>query len=302
MTDESTFEVVIIGGSYAGLSAAMALGRSIRKVLVIDSGKPCNAPTPHSHNFLTQDGIPPSGISALARQQVTAYPTISMMADVVVRGEKSNDGFKLRLQSGQSVNAAKLVFATGIKDKLPDIPGFAECWGISVIHCPYCHGYEYRGRKTALLANGEVAMHYALLVGNLTRDLVILTNGAPQFTEDQLSKLRQHNITIISNAVASLGHNGGYMRNVNFQDGSQIACDALYFRPPFDQHSHIPEQLGCLLTEQGHLQVDAFQKTTVDGVYACGDNASPMRSVANAVAAGNMAGASINKELAFEKF
>lgn len=296
------FDVIIIGGSFAGLSAAMALGRSLRNVLVIDSGKPCNAQTPHSHNFLTQDGNTPAEISTLARQQVSAYESVSFMTDTAVAAEKTSDGFIVRLQSGREASARKLILATGITDQLPEIPGFSECWGISVIHCPYCHGYEYRRKKTAVLANGEGAMHYAMLVGNLTKDLQIFTNGKPEFTEEQLAKLQKHNIRIEDSPIVEIEHFNGHLKNVILKGRKKLSFDALYFRPPFKQHTVIPERLGVELTEQGYIKVDAMQKTTVDGVYACGDNSSMMRSVANAVATGNMAGAAINRELATLEF
>ncbi|MBT1704091.1 NAD(P)/FAD-dependent oxidoreductase [Chryseosolibacter indicus] len=299
---KDTWDVVIIGGSYAGLSAAMALGRSLRKVLVVDSGMPCNAQTPHSHNFLTQDGKTPFEISTTARQQVAAYNTVQILNDLVVKADKTAQGFDVALQSGTQVGAKKLIFATGIRDQLLNIPGFSSCWGISVVHCPYCHGYEYHGKKTAILANGEGAMHYALLVGHLTKQLQILTNGKPEFTEEQMAKLRKHNIPINDSAIIEIEHERGYLKNVIMSGGNKIQVDALYFRPPFKQHTDIPKLLGCEFTEHGYIKVDTFQKTTVDGVYACGDNSSMMRSVANAVSTGNFAGASLNKELAMEQF
>jgi thioredoxin reductase len=299
---EKNFDVIIVGGSYAGLSAAMALGRSLRRVLVVDSGRPCNAQTPHSHNFLTQDGKTPAEIAALARQQVSAYSTVTLINDIAIDAAKTLDGFIVRLQSGESSSSKKLVLATGIKDQLPDIPGFSACWGISAVHCPYCHGYEFKGQKTAILSNGENAMHYAMLVGNLTKDLHIFTNGKPEFTNDQFSQLRKHNVTVNELPVVEIEHQNGHLTNVVLKNGDKHTFDALYFRPPFTQHSNIPESLGAELTEQGYLKVDAMQKTTVEGLFACGDNSSTMRSVANAVSAGNTAGAVVNRELSMERF
>lgn len=295
-------DVIIIGGSYAGLSAAMSLGRSLRNVLVIDSGKPCNAPTPHSHNFLTQDGSSPAEINRVARKQVEQYKTVSFLDDLAVNGIRTTSGFEITSKSGETFNSKKLVFATGIKDQLPDIKGIKECWGKTVIHCPYCHGYEFHGQKTAILSNGENAIHYAQLVGNLTKELTILSNGKSDLTEEQLSKLRKHNIEVIENDVTEIIHNSGSVQHIALKDGSKLSFNAVYFRPPFIQHSDIPMALGCELTEQGHIKVDAMQKTTVDGVYACGDNSSPMRAVANAVSTGNFAGAVINKDLVAEVF
>src|SRR5690606_25607991 len=154
-------DVVIIGGSYAGLSAAMALGRSMREVLVIDSGKPCNAQTPHSHNFLTQDGRTPYEIAAIGRDQLSAYPSVKIVNDIATSGRRTDSGFAIDLASGETVSARKLIFTTGVRDQLPTIPGVDECWGISVIHCPYCHGYEYWRQQTSVLADGELPMQSA---------------------------------------------------------------------------------------------------------------------------------------------
>ncbi len=302
MSDKTDFEVIIVGGSYAGLSAAMALGRSLRNTLIIDANKPCNRQTPHSHNFLTQDGKTPSEISQVAREQVARYPSIQFYEGFATAGQQTEDGFSIQTEAGDSFTAKKLIFATGIADLMPDIPGFSDCWGISVIHCPYCHGYEYHGKKTAILANGERAFHLASLVNNLTDDLSLLTAGEADFTPEQRQKLAQHNIQIFESPVNSIKHEQGMLREVILQDGNQLAFDAVYASIPFQQHSDIPVSLGCAITEAGYLQVDEWQKTTVDGVLACGDNSTPFRSVAQAVASGNFAGAFLNMELTNESF
>jgi thioredoxin reductase len=181
MKENKDFEVIIIGGSYAGLSAAMSLGRSQRRVLVIDSGLPCNRQTPHSHNFLTQDGERPDVIAAKAKEQLKKYSTVTFLDGLAVSGKKIENGFAIITQAGEEFTTRKLVFASGIKDKMPAIKGFAECWGISVVHCPYCHGYELRHQKTGLLANGKKAVHLASLINNLTDNLTILISGKADF-------------------------------------------------------------------------------------------------------------------------
>ena len=302
MTARNHFDVIIIGGSYAGLSAAMALGRSLRNLLVIDSGLPCNRQTPHSHNFLTQDGERPAAIAAKAKEQVLQYPTVTFLEGLAVSGKKEDNSFTIILQSGETYSARKLLFATGLRDLFPPIKGLAECWGISVIHCPYCHGYEARGLKTGILANGERAFHLASLVRNLTDSVTLLTAGKPEFSLEQISKLKNRNIPIIETGVTEVIHNNGQVKELVFKDGSGEPFEAVYAAIPFEQHSDIPEALGCELTEQGYLKVDMLQKTTVAGVFACGDNTSMMRSVAAAVAGGNLAGAAINREITEEDF
>ncbi|WP_405398932.1 NAD(P)/FAD-dependent oxidoreductase [Maribacter sp. Asnod2-G09] len=302
MQATNNFDVIIVGGSYAGLAAAMSLGRSLRKVLVIDSGKPCNRQTPHSHNFLTQDGKTPSEISAIAKSQVLAYETVSFIDDKAVGGSKNENGFSVSTLTGATYTAKKVVFATGIKDIMPNIKGFAECWGISVVHCPYCHGYEIRNKKTGIIANGERAYHLAPMVNNLTKDIRMLTNELASFSSEQLSKLKDNNIDVVEKKITEVEHENGYVNNIVFEDGSKEKYDALYAALPFIQHSDIPDALGCELNEEGYIQVDGMYKTTIEGVFACGDNSIKMRSLANSVASGTMVGAIINMELVKEQF
>ncbi len=298
----NNFDVIIIGGSYAGLSAAMSLGRSLKKVLVIDSGKPCNATTPHSHNFLTQDGATPAAIAAIGKQQVMQYATVQFYEGLAVLGKAVADGFEITTQSGNIFTAKKLIFATGIKDLLPEIEGLAACWGKTVIHCPYCHGYEFKDKKTGIVANGEMAFHLATLVSNLSKQITIFTNGEVNFTSEQLEKLQQHQIPVITTPVKSVQHNNGNITAVQLADDTTITLDALYARLPFEQHCPIPQNLGCAVNQQGYIQVDNMQQTNIPGIYACGDNCTPMRSVANAVATGNFTGAAVNATLTASNF
>ena len=299
---QSIYDVVIIGGSYSGLSAALALGRSLRSVLIVDGGTPCNWQTPHSHNFITQDGEKPLVIAQKAKEQVLNYKNVHFIEDFALIGKKTASGFEISTERGKTFCARKLLFATGIKDSMPDIDGFSECWGISAIHCPYCHGYEFRGEKTAIMANGDDAFHLASLVHNLTDELCILTQGTPDFTDDQHHKLKTHNINIIEAPVQKVAHTNGKLNRVVLEDGTSLELKAMYARLPFEQHSSIPLKLGCSLTETGYLEVDQFQKTGVPGIYACGDNTSRMRSVSYAVATGSIAGAMLNHELTQEDF
>lgn len=302
MTAIKKFDVIIIGGSYAGLSAAMALGRSLRNVLIIDGGQPCNKQTPHSHNFLTQDGKTPHEIATLAKEQVEKYDTIQFYNGFATTGTKTETGFEITTDTNDKFTAVKLIFATGIKDTMPEIKGFSECWGISVIHCPYCHGYEYRNQNTAIIANGARAFHLASMVSNLTKNVTLLTNGKADFDAEQIQKLKKHKIQIIETKISELEHKEGHIENIVFSDNTKLKFTAAYAAIPFIQHSNIPEKLGCELTEQGYIKVDDFKKTTVEGIYACGDNAAMMRSVANAVYSGNVAGAIVNGALVQEQF
>ena len=300
MEENDNYEVVIVGGSYAGLSAAMTLGRAIRRVLLIDSGKPCNIQTPHAHNFLTQDGNTPAAISASGKSQVMAYPTVQFLNDQVTVVHGVDNNFQLSTLGGKEVSTKKIIFATGIKDLMPDITGFADCWGISVIHCPYCHGYEYKGENTGILINGDSAIEFGLLVKNWTDRLTIFTNGRSTINQAHLTQLNAMEITVIEKKLRTIEHQDGYLANIIFDDGESQSLNALYARLPFEQHCQIPAKLGCVYNDLGYIRVDQFQKTSVPGIYAAGDNTSQLRSISSAVAAGSAAGAFINKELITE--
>ena len=302
MNENQNYEVIIIGGSYSGLSAGMALGRSLRKTLIIDSGKPCNIQTSHSHNFITQDGKTPKEISSSARAQVEKYNSIKFYSGIAISGARKGNGFEVRTDSGDVFQAKKLVFATGVRDIMPAIKGFAECWGISVIHCPYCHGYEVRNEKTGILGNGEIIFEFSKMINHWTKDLTLFTNGKSVLTNEQTDKLKKHNIKIFETEIDVFEQSNGQIENVVFKDRSKISMKVIYAKIPFEQHCDIPKQLGCELNEQGLIKIDAFQKTTVPGVFACGDNSFMMRSVANAVAMGTLAGAMVNKEIIDEEF
>lgn len=218
--DENGFDVIVVGGSYAGLSAAMALGRSLKTVLIIDSGAPCNRYTPHSHNFITQDGEAPAAIAKKALEQVLAYDTVKFISGLAVEGRQIPDGFEIETQTGDIYSSRKLIFATGIRDLLPPIEGFEACWGKSLIHCPYCHGYEFKERNTAILANGEKAFHLASLVRNLTNEITIVTGGPADFPEGQRAQLKAHSINILEKKVETIEHQDGQLRALIFDDGS----------------------------------------------------------------------------------
>lgn len=300
--ENKNFDVIIIGGSYSGLSAGMSLGRSLRNVLIIDNGKPCNRQTPHSHNFVTHDGKTPSEISQLAKKDVEKYNTVSFYNGTAVKIQKTNEGFKIETSSGEKFNSKKLIIASGVKDVMPDIPGFAECWGISVIHCPYCHGYEVKNEVTGILSNGDMAYEFSKLIFNLTKSLTLFTNGKASLTDEQIKKLAQNKINLNEDEIEKIKHDNGSIQKIIFKNGKEVSLKALYAKIPFEQNINVSADLGCELTEQGFIKVDMMQKTNVPGVFACGDNVTMMRSVANAIAQGNFAGAVVNKELSDEEF
>ena len=296
------FDVIIIGGSYAGLSAALSLGRATRKVLIVDAGEPCNRQTPYSHNFLTHDGQQPAEISALAKAEVLKYPTVKFVEGKAISASKSTAGFAVVLESGESFSSRKLLIATGLKDVLPNIKGLAECWAISVIHCPYCHGYEVRDEKIGLMMNGEHAFEMAKNLNLWNKDLTLLTNGKSQLTAEQSEKLTSKSIKIIEDEIIELAHEVGNLQNVVFAGGEKLALKAIYARAEVEQHVDFNIQLNFELTELKTIKVDEQQKTTASGVYAAGDCATMFRSLSIITAAGTMAAVMLNKEMISEDF
>lgn len=295
------YDVIIVGGSYAGLSAAMALGRSLRKVLLIDSGEPCNRQTPHSHNFLTRDGETPAIISAEAKAQVLAYPTVSFAEGLVVGAQKGPDGFVVSTASKQHFSSRKLILTMGIKDIFPNIKGFAECWGISVLHCPYCHGYEVAKQPLGVIANGEMAYEFAKMIYNWSAQLTLFTNGPITLNEEQTQRIKAKGIKIVTEEIAEMVHWDGVLKHVLLKNGTKHELKAVFARGGLEQHSAIAAQLGCEIDQQNLIVVNDVQ-TTIPGVFAAGDCTTMFRTVSGAVANGSKAGIFANKEMIEEDF
>jgi thioredoxin reductase len=295
------YEVIIVGGSYAGLSAAMTLGRSMRKVLVIDSGKPCNRQTPHAHNLLMQDGMEPAVIARQAKEQVLQYPTVRIIQGKAVSASGNDGNYEVLTEAGQTYTARKLILATGVRDVPMPIEGFAECRGISVLHCPYCHGYEVRNEALGIIANGEPGFEFARLIHNWSQNLTLFTNGPSTLSPQQIEDLGRHGIDIRSEEIDSISHEGGYVQHLSFNDGSIHPLKAIFARGSTEQHGELAISLGCELHPEGKaaglIKVDEFGKTSVAGVYAAGDNSTPMRALAVSMGAGMKAGALVNHEL-----
>lgn len=296
------YDVIIIGGSYAGLSAAMALGRSLRNVLILDSGLPCNRFTPHSHNLITHDGDEPSAIREKALKQVLAYPTVRIETGVAVTIRGQNNAFEVTTGASKVYRAKKLLIATGLKDILPDIPGFKECWGKTLIHCPYCHGYEVRGVPTAVIANGEQALEYAMMLKHWAPKLTLCTNRLSTIPQEHVEKLLANEISIIETPIAGLKHIDGKLEAVIFEDDMELVVEATYSHFPTEQHSSLAKSIGCAFTEMNRVQIDILGQTTVPGVYAAGDATTMFRSLAVAISGGNIAGAAINRQLITEAY
>lgn len=294
-------DAIIIGGSFAGLSAATYIARGRRSVCVIDTGLPRNRFAAHSHGLLTQDGSAPAAMLATARAQVAAYPTVTFINGKAASAAREGDGFRITLDSGESVEGRKLVLAFGISDELPDIPGLTERWGQSVIHCPYCHGYEFSGQRLGVLSVSPMSVHQAMLIAEWGPTTFYL-NGSPSPDDEALAQLRARGVAIEAASVKALHGEGAALSAIELADGRLSPVDALYLGPRTRLNSGIAEQLGCEM-EDGpsgpFIRTDAMKLTSVPDVYAAGDITRAMHNVTFASADGVMAGTALHRSLVF---
>lgn len=289
-------DVAIVGGGPAGLSAALVLARAGRRVAVIDSGKPRNAPSAGAHNVFTRDGTAPEELRAIGRRQAGAYGA-RFLNHAVEHVETGPKGLTLRLADGSVVAARKLLLATGVEDVLPDLPGFREAWGRTVVHCPYCHGHELRGLPTAILGSGNEAAELARLVTGWTDDVTLLTDGGEVDDDILGGELADHGVRVRTEPVAGLEVADDALEAVRLTSGERLPIQALYHRPPHRPRGSLVKRLGLALTEAGLVEVDAMGRTNVPGIHAAGDVVTPMQMIASAVASGTIAAAVLNHEL-----
>jgi thioredoxin reductase len=294
-------DAVIVGGSFAGLAAATYLARGRRDVAVIDAGAPRNRFAAHAHGFLGFDGVAPGDILARAREQLAAYPTTSFLRGEAVAAERRHDGFAVTLDSGEVVTGEKLILAFGINDVLPDIPGLAERWGRSVIHCPYCHGYEFAGQRLGVLGMSPNSLHQALLIPEWGPTTFFL-NGQPEPDATTLAGIEARGVRIERSPVVALRGEGTALSTVELADGRQARIDALYIGAPTRLNSSMAEQLGCAV-DDGPLgkivRTDAMKLTTVPDVWAVGDITRGFHNVTAAATDGVMAGTAAHRALVF---
>ncbi|PSJ61300.1 NAD(P)/FAD-dependent oxidoreductase [Pseudaminobacter soli (ex Li et al. 2025)] len=292
------FDAIVVGGSYAGLSAALQLARARRKILVIDAGQRRNRFASTSHGFLGQDGRGPGEIVADARKQLAAYQTVEFSDDLVEAVGKADKGFSAQTASHGDFEARRLILATGVADELPDVPGLRERWGKSIFHCPYCHGYELDQGQIGVLAVSDMSMHHALMLPDWGPTTLFL-NGAFVPDADQLAKLQTRGVKVESEPVARIA---GDQADVELRDGRVIPLAGLFTMSKISPASPLAAQLGCVL-EEGPLgsliQTNGAKETTVAGVFACGDATRSFSSVAIAVADGATAGAGTHQSLIF---
>ncbi|HEX3050876.1 MAG TPA: NAD(P)/FAD-dependent oxidoreductase [Aggregatilineaceae bacterium] len=295
-------DVVIVGGSSAGLSAALILGRSLRHVVVIDDQKPCNRFSHASHGFLTRDGIHPAELLRIAHEQLTGYPSVTLKTATVEQIEKCDTGFEILSSDASRLQARIVLLATGLHDELPPLEGIEGLWGKSVFHCPYCDGYEVRRRRIAVYGVGEAALHQVMMLRQWTDRLTLCAGDGWKLRAVQREKLNRFGIQVVEQPIAKLESADTQIQTIRLSDGTALACDALFIRPKTTHRTPFARDLGCRIDDQNIVQVDVRGRTTIEGVYAAGDISSPMRSVALAVAQGAAAVYGINADLIDQDF
>jgi thioredoxin reductase len=292
------YEVIIVGGSYAGMSAGLQLARARRRILVLDTGQRRNRFAQRAHGFLAQDGRNPGAIADEAREQLRAYPTVEWLSQAAVDVKQDGNGYVVTAANGLQYNALRLILAAGVKDELPDIPGLAERWGQSVFHCPYCHGYELNGGQIGVLAATPMARHHALMLPDWGPTTLFLNNVFEPDAE-QLASLERRGVAVEHEPVIALG---GDPLEVTLASGRIVQLAGLFTQPHTRMASPLAAQLGCEF-EAGpmgeFIKVNAMHETTVPGVFACGDASVAAGNVASAVGDGARAGAAAHQSLIF---
>lgn len=293
-------DVIIIGGSFAGLAAATQLGRARRDVVVLDTGLPRNRFSPAAHGILGHDGTPPLELLATARTQMSTYSTVKLLDAEATGLSGSADAFALETRANGTLEARRIILAHGIIDTLPSIPGLAHCWGLSALHCPYCHGYEYSDRRLGYLAVPGFETMMGRLYRDWSRDLTMFANGQAIAPEIR-AELEGLGIAIVAAPVRELRHRDGLLTHVVTAD-SAVERDAIFVAPRTAPSLSLHLAMGCSI-ETGHsgdyIKVDERQETTVKGIFAAGDLARPMHNVTLATAGGVVAGAMAHHSLLF---
>jgi thioredoxin reductase len=304
---DENYDAVVVGGGAAGLSGAVALARSRRSVLVVDAEDPRNAPAGHVHNFLSRDGTPPGELYAAGRAEVTGYG--GRVETGRVTG-LSRDGDRFAVQIGQrAVAARRLLVATGVRDELPDVPGLAARWGIDVLHCPYCHGWEVRDKRIGILATGPAAVHQALLFRQLSPHVALLRQSGPDPAVEQREQLDARGIAVIGGPVEEIEADGGRLTGVRLAGGRRMPLDAVVVAPRMVARAELLEPLGLKPSEVRlgehvigtRIEADPAGATAVPGVWVAGNLTDPQAQVIAAASAGLTAAAAINYDLVLEE-
>ena len=293
------YDVIVIGGGAAGLSAALVLSRARRKVLVVDAGSPRNAPAAHMHGYLSRDGMPPADLLAVGREEVRSYGgeiVDGTVTDLVACGH----GFTALLAAGRRISSRRVLVTTGLRDESPDIPGLRDRWARDVLHCPYCHGHEVRDRRLGVIGWTAGATRYAQIVRQWTNDLTYFTSP-DILTAIERSQLLARGINVVEGVIDQLVVNEvDELRGVQMRGGCVIGVDALFVPPRFIPNSAMLVGLGCDVDGDGWVTVDPTGRTSVPGVWAAGNIVDPRAQVITAAGAGSASAIALNADLVDE--
>ena len=303
--DNQEYDVVVIGGSYAGLSASMSLARCLRKVLVIDAGKPRNAMVSKANNLFGNDGVKPSVLQKSVKDQLNRYKQyLNYYNGTVIKTQGTDMGFTVTVNNDQNITCKKIVFATGCTDPLPAIKGFKEQWGKNIHHCPYCHGFESTEGKTLLISNGFEGTSLMGSVAHWCKDLTFCTNGYSEINSDITDFFKKENITLLTDSVKQIvSAKSGNIEYVEFSNGNKIQFQHIYFQSNPIYQTDLITNMGCKTDESKRVETNDFMETSKSGLYAIGDISNKsMEQIIWAANSGLMAAVSINNALIAEKY
>jgi thioredoxin reductase len=285
-----------VGAGPAGLSAALVLGRCRRTVLVCDNGHPRNAASQGIHGYLSRDGIHPREFLRAARQEIGRYTTVTFRDVTVVSAECRDGRFHVTLEGGETVHARKLLIATGVKDKVPEVEGMLELYGRSVFHCPYCDGWEVRDQPLAVYGKGERGYGLSLELTAWSKDILLCTDGPSEIDEEKLGRLKRNGIRVRDERVTRVDGENGMLQRVVFDRGPAEERRALFFTTGQYQHSALAIQLGCEFNDKGTVRTGKYESTHLHGLYVCGDASRAVQWVVVAASEGAEAAFAINTD------
>jgi thioredoxin reductase len=293
------YDVAVVGGGAAGLSAALVLARARRAVVVIDAGAPRNAPAAHMQGFLSRDGLPPAELLAAGREEVAGYGGHLVSGTVTDVTLTDDGGFEISLADGQALSARRVLVTTGLRDELPDLPGVRERWGRDLLHCPYCHGHEVRDQRLGVLGGNPDAVPHALLIRQWATDVVFFTHTG-ELSADEREQLVARAIGVVDGPVAGLVVERDRLHGVELEDGRVVDRDAVFIRPAFTPNGDLLAGLGCATHDNGWVVADQTGRTTVLGVWVAGNAVNPRAQVITAAGEGSAAAIAINADLVDE--
>jgi thioredoxin reductase len=296
------YDVVIVGAGPAGLSAALVLGRCCRRVLLCDDDHPRNSVSRTVHGFLTRDGIAPQELRRLAREQLERYDTVEQRSCEVTDAAPRQGGFLVSFQDGSLAATRKLLLASGLVDLLPAIPGLRELWGRGVYPCPYCDGWEVRGRRLGVYGRGEEGLALCRAVTGWSADVRLFSDGPCELSADARASLAAHDVPIHEQPLLALEERDQTLGRVVLAAGDPVECDALFMATPQVQQSRLAETLGCTINRRGCVETGGYESTEVPGLYAAGDAANEIQLAIVAAAAGARAAFDINRALVRDAF